>query len=170
MAKDQPVIFLVDEDEQYILRLKDLLSEKLDFKTRIYTYTTGEQCISNLNLQPDIIVMDYYFYPQEAGNQANKPLNGIELIGLIKEKNPGVHLILLSNETDVEVANLAIKEGAYDYIIKYEYAPIQLQYLISNIILNRMYSQKINYWKWGAIVIGVLFIMALIYLVSGSKH
>jgi two-component system, OmpR family, response regulator len=168
MAKDEAVIFLVDDDDLYLLRLKDHLQEKLYFKTRIYTYTSGEDCLANLNLSPDIIVLDYYFNPAD-GISDKKMMNGIELIRQLKEKSPEVHLIMLSCETDVEVANTAIKEGAKDYIIKYEYAPIQLQYLINNIVLNRIFSQKVNYWKWGAIVIGVILVLVVIYLIPGGK-
>ncbi|RYD70806.1 MAG: response regulator [Sphingobacteriales bacterium] len=96
-------------------------------------------------------------------------MNGIELIRQLKEQRPDIHLIMLSCETDVEVANTAIKEGAKDYIIKYEYAPIQLQYLINNIVLNRIFSHKVNYWKWGAMLIGAILIFIIIYLVAGGK-
>jgi DNA-binding NarL/FixJ family response regulator len=167
MAKDEAVIFLVDDDELYLLRLKDHLTEKLYFKTRIYTYISGEECLNNLSLNPDIIVLDYYFNPPD-DSTGHKPMNGIELIKKLKEQRPDVHLIMLSCETDVEVANTAIKEGAKDYIIKYEYAPIQLQYLINNIVLNRIFSHKVNYWKWGAMIIGALLIMLLIYLAAGG--
>jgi two-component system, OmpR family, response regulator len=169
MAKDEAVIFLVDDDDLYLLRLKDHLQEKLYFKTRIYTYTSGEDCLANLNLNPDIIVLDYYFNPAEDSGSDKKLMNGLELIRHLKENSPDVHLIMLSCETDVEVANTAIKEGAKDYIIKYEYAPIQLQYLINNIVLNRIFTHKVNYWKWGAIAIGVILILVVIYLVTNAK-
>ena len=169
MAKEEAVIFLVDDDELYLLRLKDHLQEKLYFKTRIYTYTSGEECLANLTLDPDIIILDYYFSPAEDITTDKKLMNGIELIRRLKETRPDVHLIMLSCETDVEVANTAIKEGAKDYIIKYEYAPIQLQYLINNIVLNRIFSHKVNYWKWGAIVIGVILVLVIIYLIGGGK-
>jgi DNA-binding NarL/FixJ family response regulator len=169
MAKDEAVIFLVDDDELYLLRLKDHLTEKLYFKTRIYTYISGEECLENLTLNPDIIVLDYYFNPDDNSAQTgHKPMNGLELIRRLKEVRPDVHLIMLSCETDVEVANTAIKEGAKDYIIKYEYAPIQLQYLINNIVLNRIFSHKVNYWKWGAMIIGALLIILLLYLATGG--
>ena len=168
MAKDQSVIFLVDDDELYLLRLKDHLEDKLPFKVKIYIYTSGEECLKNLNLEPDIIVIDYYFTPVDGGSE-KKLMNGIELISQLKKSAPDVHLIMLTCETDVEVANMAISEGAKDYIVKYEYAPMQLQYLINNVILHRTYNEKVNYWKWGAIAIGVLFIMMLIYLLSGAR-
>jgi two-component system response regulator AtoC len=168
MAKDQPVIFLVDDDELYLLRLKDHLTEKLSFNARIYTYTSGEECLVNLKLEPDIIVLDYYFTPNDSAHD-KKLMNGIQLIGHLKELAPDVHMIMLSNETDVEVANMALNEGAKDYIIKYEYAPIQLQYLINNIILKRMYGPRVNYWRWGTIAIGVLMILMIIYLISGGR-
>jgi two-component system OmpR family response regulator len=169
MAKDEAIIFLVDDDELYLLRLKDHLQEKLYFKTRISTFTSGEECLSNLSVDPDIIVLDYYFSPADDIRTDKKLMNGIELIKHIKETKPDVHLIMLSCETDVEVANTAIKEGAKDYIIKYEYAPIQLQYLINNIVLNRIFTHKVNYWKWGAIVVGLIMALIIIYLVTGGK-
>jgi DNA-binding NarL/FixJ family response regulator len=169
MAKDEAIIFLVDDDELYLLRLKVHLKEILYFKTKIYTFTSGETCLENLTLNPDIIVLDYYFSPDDLGAGGEKLMNGIELIRRLKEQRPDIHLIMLSCETDVEVANTAIKEGAKDYIIKYEYAPIQLQYLINNIVLNRIFSHKVNYWKWGAMVIGALLIFIIIYLIAGGK-
>lgn len=168
MAKEEAIIFLVDDDELYLLRLKDHLEEKLYFKARIFMFTSGEECLENLNLEPDIIVLDYYFNP-EGDSGAPKPMNGLELIRRLKEVRPDVHLIMLSCETDVEVANTAIKEGAKDYIIKYEYAPIQLQYLINNIVLNRIFSHKVNYWKWGAMIIGAILVLIILYLVYGQE-
>ncbi len=167
MGKDEATIFLVDDDELYLLRLKDHLQEKLYFKARIHSFISGEECLKNLHLEPDIIVLDYYFNPDSTDEaEGNKPMNGIDLIQKLKEEYPNIHLIMLSCETDVEVANKAIKEGAKDYIIKYEYAPIQLQYLINNIVLNRIFTHKVNYWKWGAVVVGVLLIMVLIYFLT----
>ena len=170
MAKDEAIIFLVDDDELYLMRLKDHLQEKLYFKTRIHTFISGEACLENLSLNPDIIVLDYYFNPEDNSNSGGKkPMNGLELIKKLKETRPDIHLIMLSCETDVEVANTAIREGAKDYIIKYEYAPIQLQYLINNIVLNRIFSHKVNYWKWGALVVAALLIVLILYLISEGK-
>jgi DNA-binding NarL/FixJ family response regulator len=170
MAKEEAIIFLVDDDELYLLRLKDHLEEKLYFKTRIFTFTSGEECLANLSLDPDIIVLDYYFNPEgDSSKSGVKPMNGIELIRRLKEVRPDVHLIMLSCETDVEVANTAIKEGAKDYIIKYEYAPIQLQYLINNIVLNRIFSHKVNYWKWGAMLIAAILVVIILYLLYGKQ-
>jgi DNA-binding NarL/FixJ family response regulator len=168
MAKEVTVIFLVDKDERYLLKLKDHLEEKLSFNARIYTYTSGEDCVANLNLDPEIVVLDYYFIAEDVGGK--KLMNGIELIKNIKAAKPNIHLIMLSSETDVEIANTAIQEGARDYIIKYEYAPIQLEYLINNIVLNRMYGPKINYWKFAAIAVGVTLIILILYIVTGHIH
>jgi len=169
MLNEEAVIFLVDDDELYLLRLKDHLQEKLSFKANIYTFTSGEECLSNLSLAPDIIVVDYYFNPEEGSASEHPLMNGIQLIKRLKDALPDIHLIMLSGETDVEIANTAIREGAKDYIIKYEYAPIQLQYLINNIVLHKMFRPKVNYWKWVAIGAGVLLILIILYEIAG-KH
>ena len=163
----EAVIFLVDDDELYLLRLQDHLKEKLYFKNTVHTFTSGEVCLENLALNPAIIVLDYYFIPDNGGQINNKTsMNGLELIKHLKEQRPDIHLIMLSCETDTEVADKAIKEGAADYIIKYEYAPVQLQYLINNIVLNRMFTKKVNYLKWAAISVGIIILMVLLYLFS----
>lgn len=84
MAIKLPVILLIDEDERYILRLKDHLIEKLEIKPRIYTFNSGEQCLANLSLRPDIVILNYYFSPKTTDNQNIKPINGIELIRQLK--------------------------------------------------------------------------------------
>jgi DNA-binding NarL/FixJ family response regulator len=166
MSKDQPVIFIVDDDPVYTIRLKAHLTEKSDFKAHIYTFGSGEECLAHIDLEPDIVVLNYYFAPIDEEKPGKKLMNGLEFIDHLKALNPNIHLILLTNETDVEVANTTIKEGANDYIVKYEYAPVQLKSLISKILLNKVYTQKLNYWKWGAIAIGVLLIMMIIYLLQ----
>ena len=169
MAKEEAVIFLVDDDELYLMRLKDHLQEKLYFKAKVFTYLTGEECIANLYLNPDIIVLDYYFSPLVEDPEQPKPMNGLELIKKIKEQRPNIHLIMLSCETNVEVANTAIQEGAKDYIVKYEFAPIQLQFLINNIILNKELNPKKNYWRQTALLGGAVFIIIILYLLFGKK-
>ncbi len=171
MAKDEAVIFLVDDDELYLLRLKDHLQEKLYFKATILTYLTGEECMANLHMNPDIIVLDYYFNPATLDASVPATMNGIELIKAVKEARPEVHLIMLSSETDVEVANTALKEGAKDYIVKYEFAPIQLQFLINNIILSKELNPRKNMWKQIALIVAALLIVLVLYLVfSGSQQ
>lgn len=56
-------VFLVDDDALYLKTLELQFKALENFE--IQTFITGEQCIENLHLQPDIIVLDYW-------------LNGIE--------------------------------------------------------------------------------------------
>jgi signal transduction histidine kinase len=54
-------------------------------------------------------------------------VSGIELLGRIKKKSPGVKVIVISGEPTVETAVEAVRLGAFDYLVK----PVSRQAFIS---------------------------------------
>ena len=48
----------------------------------------------------------------------NLLLDGIELLEVVKQRNPGLPVIMISGHGNVETAVAAIKRGAYDFIEK----------------------------------------------------
>jgi CheY-like chemotaxis protein len=59
-------IFIVDDDEMQSSMLQDYLSKYSTFNVHIFT--SGEDCIKNLELNPDVIFLDYNF--DKAGKSA----------------------------------------------------------------------------------------------------
>ncbi|HSH66475.1 MAG TPA: response regulator, partial [Bacteroidia bacterium] len=51
-------IFLVDDDQMYLKALENEFKKNENFE--IITYTTGEECLKNLHLNPDVIILDYF--------------------------------------------------------------------------------------------------------------
>jgi len=45
-------------------------------------------------------------------------MNGIEILGQLKEKDPDIHVIMITATTDARPAVDAMKKGAYDYLMK----------------------------------------------------
>ncbi|TAF73124.1 MAG: response regulator [Bacteroidetes bacterium] len=111
-------LFIVDDNEAFArltenhLLHRDKLS-KFDFE--ILKYNNGEECIQNLFLNPDLILLDYYM-----GDGTIKEQNGDEIFKRIVEINPNQKVVMLSGlEESAMVKNLT-KMGLRDYIIKDE--------------------------------------------------
>jgi DNA-binding NarL/FixJ family response regulator len=106
-------IFIVDDDEMLQTALEDYLSRKTPHN--IYCFSTGEECINNLHLLPDIIIIDYYL------NTVNKDAaNGLQTMQTIKRKYNNIHFIMLSSQERYGIALQSLQKGVEQYIIKDE--------------------------------------------------
>lgn len=103
MAKE--LIFVVDDDPN----LRRILSVLLE--TRGYTvrsFETGEACLEALDENPAAVFLDLTM-PGMGGMQALKE---------VKKLKKDLPVIMVTSVDDVETAVSAIKEGAFDYILK----------------------------------------------------
>ncbi|NLB27195.1 MAG: response regulator [Bacteroidales bacterium] len=118
------LIFIVQDSVVY----KNLIVGYLKSKKfqNLKTFKNGEECLKNIHLKPDIIVLDYSF----------EGITGLELMKKVKADNPGIDFIFLSGQNDVEVAVNIMRMGAADYIVKNDKAPVNLvnaiEYLTSS--------------------------------------
>ena len=108
-------IFIVDDDEMVTTALEDHLSRNTPHS--ISTFATGEACLANLEMEPDIIILDYYL-----NTGSGEAANGMEILQLIKHDYPGIHVIMLSSQDRYGVAIQSIQKGAEQYVIKDENA------------------------------------------------
>ncbi len=106
-------IFIVDDDTMLTEALRDYLTRKIQNEVRIFN--TGEECLQNLNENPDFIVLDYYL------NSVQKDAaNGMEILQVIKKHYHQIHVIMLSSQERYSVALRTIQKGAEQYVIKDE--------------------------------------------------
>jgi len=140
MKKDKKkVIFLVDDDALYLKLLEIELLQIPEYK--IKTFATGELCIENLSLKPDIIVLDYILNEID-----KKAMNGLKTLDKIKNKNQNIPVIILSAQDKIEVAVNCMKHNAFDYIVKSETATIRLKKAIATIFKNQKLEYTLNWY------------------------
>lgn len=108
-------IFVVDDDDMMAMALEDHLTRHTLHE--IHIFTTGEECIKNLRLQPDIIILDYNLNSIE-----KEAANGMKILEAIKKLNRDVPVILFSSQDAYSVALQSINKGATQYVIKDEHA------------------------------------------------
>ena len=159
MAKDKSsqYMFLVDDEPIQNEMLKDYLTELFGYK--IKTYDSGEGAIKDIQLNPEIVVLDYHL-------NAHLPEahNGVEVLRMIKEAKPETKVIMLSGQDKIEVAVDSMKFGAYDYVIKGETAFSRMENIINNI--NELTNIKAANAAYKKVIAFLLFILVLV--VSGS--
>lgn len=109
MHEDTKIYFTILEDnELYALFISEKLQE--NFNCHISTYSTLQEFLTNINFdsRTDVFILDY-----------NLPGgNGFDAIKKIRERKIDAEIILLSSQSDIQVALDALKAGAFEYVIK----------------------------------------------------
>jgi FixJ family two-component response regulator len=106
MEKSKLKFFIVDDDH-FCRMLYHQHLVNLGYQDNLL-FDNGYDCIEKMNLQPDVIFLDYDM----------KSLNGIEVLRAVKQINSTAHLLILSGNDDSRIAVDAMKYGAYDFIKK----------------------------------------------------
>jgi CheY-like chemotaxis protein len=108
------LIFFVDDDKMILNLLEYTLRSREGYNIR--TFISGEECLENLNLEPDLIVLDYIFR-----TNGKEYMDGLETLTKIREKKPEVPVIVLSSQQDELVQKKFFKLGVSEYIPKNDY-------------------------------------------------
>jgi DNA-binding NtrC family response regulator len=143
MADAKRFLFLVDDEPIQNEMLKDYLSERFLYDIKVFD--NGEEALQNLNLNPEILVLDYHLSAHRRDAK-----NGVEILKAVKEKCPDTQVIMLSGQDKLEVAVDSMKYGAYDYVVKGETAFARTENAINNVselhkakTINKAYRRTI---------------------------
>lgn len=74
----------------------------------VKSYDSGERCLENITDTPDLVLVDYLM----------EPMNGLELMKKLKRALPQCYVVMVSGQSDLQVAVSAMKYGAFDYVTK----------------------------------------------------
>ena len=107
---DQKLIFIVDDDPFINMLVVKRFTSKL-YHIKAYGY--GEDCLKEINKNPDLIILDYLFVKKNG-----EVMNGMEIFDKIKELKPGTPVIMLSGQEKGEIVLELAKKGIVDYVIK----------------------------------------------------
>ncbi len=106
-------IMVVDDDPDIRSLLKKFL-EKKDYE--VAALGTAEEALDEINKRkPGLVLMDI-----------NLPgMDGITALKKLKENHGPIGVIMISSNTELEIAKQSVTMGAYDYIMK----PFNMEYL-----------------------------------------
>ena len=101
----------MDDDIAYLYPLVFYLQRHTQYK--IHCFTSGEDCLKNLDLKPSLVVLDYNLNPQ-----APNTMNGLDVLTRIKNMSPATKVVMLSGRDSYQGVLDSLKLGAYTYVLK----------------------------------------------------
>jgi DNA-binding NtrC family response regulator len=132
-------IFLVDDDALFLKSLEIQFLDHGDFD--IETFATGELCIKNLDINPDVVILDFHLDGID-----KTAMNGLETLDKIKKINPEIPVIILSSQDKIDVAISCMHHKAFDYVVKSETAFVRLQKAISTIFKYQKLEKQLSWY------------------------
>lgn len=156
--KQIKTIFIVDDDPTQAMMLQDYLSKYSTFT--IHTFNSGEECVKNLALKPQIVFLDYNF--DMAGKDA---MDGVEILKEIKSIAPQTEVVMFSGQDKIEVAVNTMKYGAFDYIVKNESAFHRSENVIFNIIKRLKLMHEARLYKKMTLLLGIALASVIILVI-----
>jgi len=109
----KPKIFLVDDDTLFQTTLAHHLAIKKGYE--VTSFSTGEECLKNLDQEPEVIILDYNLDATQEGI-----INGLTVLRITKRRKPNVHVIVLSGVEDASIVAKLLYNGAFNYVMKGE--------------------------------------------------
>ncbi|MCK4853564.1 MAG: response regulator [Bacteroidales bacterium] len=107
------LVFFVDDDKM-ILNLLEYTFKSRD-GIQVKTFFSGEECLDNMHLMPDLVVVDHMFIGMKG------QMNGLQVVKKIREINQEVTILVLSSQEDEDIIADFINSGAKQYISKDDY-------------------------------------------------
>ncbi len=135
MAEKLFQVFVVEDNDWYNQLLVHTLSLNPDYQ--VHSFQIGKDCLDNLDSGPDVITLDYRL----------PDMTGIDVLRRIKNLNPDIQVIMISEQADINVVVDLLKEGAYDYIVKTNDIRERLLNTVQNICNNLGLKKEISELK-----------------------
>jgi two-component system OmpR family response regulator len=108
------LIFFIDDDKVILNLLEYTFQSRHDYD--VVCYKTGEECLENLQLNPDLIVLDHIL----EGVDENT-LNGLETLKEIRRINREIPVVILTGQGDDKLLSEFMENGADKYLTKDDY-------------------------------------------------
>jgi DNA-binding NtrC family response regulator len=102
----QFLVYVVEDDEWYNRLLVHSLSMNPDYT--VQGFHCGKDVLKELDKGPAVITVDYSL----------PDMKGDELLRKIKAFDPGIEVVIISEQDKIETAVSLLREGAYDYLVK----------------------------------------------------
>lgn len=126
--KDKYLVFIVDDEPIFLEMVKDELMENP--KLEVMAFENGEECIDNLHLNPDIVILDHNLDRKDANAK-----NGMETLDDIRRKKPETNIIILSGQLLPDVTfDFIMKKEVTKYIVKGENAFDDLKEVVNELV------------------------------------
>lgn len=126
------LVFVVEDDEWYNKLLVHSLSLNPEFEVK--RFFSGKEVLDAMHERPSVITLDYRL----------PDIDGESLLKKIKEIDPSVEVIIISEQENITTAVELLKLGAYDYIVKSKDIKDRILTTVNHIQKNVDLKKQIN--------------------------
>jgi signal transduction histidine kinase len=130
----KPNLFLVDDDP-FCLAMYEQHLHNLGF-TEVQLFQSGNELLDNLHQTPDLVFLDYNLGDYK----------GLELLHAIKSLRPTAAVVILSGQQDMDITIKLMNKGAFDYIIKDEWATERITDVMGKYMATAEYREQVSDW------------------------
>lgn len=110
----EKLIFFVDDDKMILNLLEYTVKTRFDYHVKTFNY--GENCLENMTMNPDLIVLDYIFL-----SDGNEKMSGMDVLTEIRKKYKKLPVIILSGNEDDGLEMEFLNKGASKFLCKNNY-------------------------------------------------
>ena len=166
--KKNRLLFLVDDDEILVETMSKFLGREFGHY-ELKSFNTGEECLNNIDLKPNIIILDYSL---DSINE--NAMNGLDVLKKIKKKSKQTEVIFLTKKDSTEFAKVCLESGASDYVIKNDTSHAHLLLGLKNLSRKikaqdeARVSRNTSLWALG-VVFGITIMYLIIWLLFLNK-
>jgi len=154
MKDSKLLVFIVEDNEMYSTMLDYILSKENTHQ--FIRFNTGEKCMENIYLNPDVIILDYGL----------PGVDGLETLSNIKKYDVDIPVIILTGNRDLSVAKKLLDSGAFDYINKDDADVVSLIVATMNNALSiskqNNHAQRAKEKMYVKILCGLLILILII--------
>lgn len=155
---DYTLIFIVEDDKFYAGVLKHALENRNYMNIKVFS--SGEDCLKNLEQKPQIILLDYRL--------GEDKMDGLEVLKALKKAGVDAQVIFLTAVDKLEVATNTIKAGAYDYVVKSEAAIERIRNIIRRVTFEYQIKRENQLLKRSRkVILIVIFLLVLGIVLMG---
>lgn len=124
------IVYLVDDDVMFLKSVERKLTKTTG--ATVKGFLSGEECLKAMEEEePSLIISDFYLN----GNNS-EAMNGDKLLRQIKRRMPQVSVIIMSAQSDIDLAISTVREGAEDYVVKNKKAVNNLSLISRKLIIQ----------------------------------
>lgn len=128
---DNKLIFFVDDDKMMLNLMEYTFKCREGFDVR--SFFSGEECLENIGLNPNLIVLDYYL-----GEGESRVMSGLDTLKRINEINDSIPVVILSREKDQDLISKFMEYGAMQYVIKDDFFINTLIETVENYFMEKL--------------------------------
>ncbi|HSY75226.1 MAG TPA: response regulator [Bacteroidia bacterium] len=109
------IVFIVEDNTAYAKTLAAFIRTSFSAVKEVAIFPVGETCITELDRNPDLIIMDYFLDTRYTDAET-----GLEIIKQIRAMRPEMNILLLSSQKDVDIMLETIRTYKCSYVKKDE--------------------------------------------------